>query len=284
MKHFKLLNFTFLSMLYSVNTYANVSGTCNSSGTCLWEIDSSGTLTVSAAEGTENVSMDDYVCEGASTCSALAGNRPWEDYIKQIQNIVIEDKISKIGKNAFQNASNVKTVSGMKDVKEIPYDSFFYCTALQSVEMPNVEIIGTGAFTSVPSGAVILYQGTAPINCTSSSNLPANNIFVGTNFQGTSLCGKTVKKCDGFVKSAECVSDCGSGYLGKEMKCINDTEGCGTGYVLKDNTCIREGADCGAGYAYDDIYNECLRKRYTLPEADAATSDDNENMIEWIFE
>ena len=31
-------------------------------------------------------------------------------------------------------------------------------------------------------------------------------------------------------------------------------------------------------------YGYCYRKRYSLPEADAATSDDNENMIEWIFE
>ena len=31
-------------------------------------------------------------------------------------------------------------------------------------------------------------------------------------------------------------------------------------------------------------YDYCYRKRYTLPEADAATSNDNENMIEWIFE
>jgi hypothetical protein len=35
---------------------------------------------------------------------------------------------------------------------------------------------------------------------------------------------------------------------------------------------------------YTSYYGFCTRKRYTLPEADAATSDDNENMIEWIFE
>ncbi|MBR1399918.1 MAG: hypothetical protein IJ564_07095 [Alphaproteobacteria bacterium] len=31
-------------------------------------------------------------------------------------------------------------------------------------------------------------------------------------------------------------------------------------------------------------YGYCYRVRYTLPEADELTSDDNENMIEWIFE
>ena len=31
-------------------------------------------------------------------------------------------------------------------------------------------------------------------------------------------------------------------------------------------------------------YGYCYRIRYTLPEADELTSDDNENMIEWIFE
>ena len=54
-------------------------------------------------------------------------------------------------------------------------------------------------------------------------------------------------------------------------------------YANVSGTCNSSGT-CLWKYAYDDIYNECLRKRYTLPEADAATSDDNENMIEWIFE
>ena len=44
-------------------------------------------------------------------------------------------------------------------------------------------------------------------------------------------------------------------------------------------TCIGK---CTEGYTF--YYGYCLRTRYTLPEADEATSDDNENSIEWIFE
>ena len=35
---------------------------------------------------------------------------------------------------------------------------------------------------------------------------------------------------------------------------------------------------------YQDECLEVVKLRYTLQEADEATSDDNENMIEWIFE
>ncbi|MBR1399764.1 MAG: hypothetical protein IJ564_06305 [Alphaproteobacteria bacterium] len=42
---------------------------------------------------------------------------------------------------------------------------------------------------------------------------------------------------------------------------------------------------CWEGYyPTNQGYCKIIKLRYTLPEADAATSNDNENMIEWIFE
>ena len=56
---------------------------------------------------------------------------------------------------------------------------------------------------------------------------------------------------------------------------------CPDGYVFADNSCVED--KCEAGF--EKLDGECVAKlRYTIPEADAATSNDNENMIEWIFE
>ena len=51
--------------------------------------------------------------------------------------------------------------------------------------------------------------------------------------------------------------------------------------MFADNSCVED--KCEAGF--EKLDGECVAKlRYTIPEADAATSNDNENMIEWIFE
>ncbi|MBR1399081.1 MAG: leucine-rich repeat protein [Alphaproteobacteria bacterium] len=52
---------------------------------------------------------------------------------------------------------------------------------------------------------------------------------------------------------------------------------------------IQSGVGCVSGcfegyYPTNKGYCKVIKLRYTIPEADAATSDDNENMIEWIFE
>ncbi len=48
---------------------------------------------------------------------------------------------------------------------------------------------------------------------------------------------------------------------------------------------MKNGEIVGCMDGYDLSDGICAPKlRYTLPEADAATSNDNENMIEWIFE
>ncbi len=54
---------------------------------------------------------------------------------------------------------------------------------------------------------------------------------------------------------------------------------CGEKFVQAGVGCV---SSCYSGYS--SYYGYCMRTRYTLPEANAATSDDNENTIEWIFE
>ena len=65
------------------------------------------------------------------------------------------------------------------------------------------------------------------------------------------------------------IPDCETGI------CAN----CGDKFVQAGVGCV---SSCYTGYT--SYYGFCTRTRYTLPEADAATSNDNENTIEWIFE
>ncbi|MBR3661879.1 MAG: hypothetical protein IKN67_01210, partial [Alphaproteobacteria bacterium] len=101
----------------------------------------------------------------------------------------------------------------------------------------------------------------------------------GCSSSNREMCGT----CDNYIKRGiGCVGNCGDGYLGKEGKCIENSSGCGFNYLGKEGKCIENSSGCG--FNYKEIYGFCERIRYSLPEADAATSNDNENMIEWIFE
>ncbi|MBR3663021.1 MAG: hypothetical protein IKN67_07075, partial [Alphaproteobacteria bacterium] len=61
-----------------------------------------------------------------------------------------------------------------------------------------------------------------------------------------------------------------------------DCGSCGEKFVQAGAGCVD---NCWDGYyPTNQGYCKIIKLRYTLPEADAATSNDNENMIEWIFE
>ena len=260
--------FALFMYLQSCAAHAEIptSGTCNNEGTCLWKLDEKGTLTISAKEGAKEVSMDNYECDGQVTCSSKAGNRPWEASMADIQNIVVGDNIVKLGDNAFQFATNLKTVTGMKDVKILgdnsaSSDVFAYARNLTHIDMPSVTSIGNKAFY----GATNL----------SSVNMPNVSSIGREAFYGASKLTYVNMPDDvtlaSGVFSSSGVPDCGK----KDGACIN----CGNQYIMPFVGCV---ADCG--YGFTSYYGYCLRTRYTLPEADEATSDDNENMIEWIFE
>ncbi|MBR3662776.1 MAG: leucine-rich repeat domain-containing protein [Alphaproteobacteria bacterium] len=120
----------------------------------------------------------------------------------------------------------------------------FSGTSLISIDLPNVQEIGGVAFYSTKS---LRYAG-IPEDVTYDSDSYLNrDTFAGSKLAN---CRKT--------------GDCGS---------------CGEKFVQSGVGCV---SSCYTGYT--SYYGFCTRTRYTLPEADAATSDDFENTIEWIFE
>ena len=110
-----------------------------------------------------------------------------------------------------------------------------------------------------------------------------------------------------YYEDGKCVSECKDGYIkGKTNRghdaCFPSEMGCGYNQKIVNGQCVTRssGDDCGDGYedengmcvgiskceaGFEKVDGECVGKlRYTIPEADEATSNDNENMIEWIFE
>ena len=58
---------------------------------------------------------------------------PWKDYVEVVENIVIEDDVTRIGNYAFYGCSGLTTVTIGSGVTYIGYDAFFNCT--------NVEVV-----------------------------------------------------------------------------------------------------------------------------------------------
>ena len=128
-------------------------------------------------------------------------------------------------------------------------------------------------------------------NCTGYSSLleydetgHATNTYTSGDFSFEGCEGAVLGKCTSYGAYGVCIDPvliclgrdgsltCSDGFLKKNGICIDKSRGCGNGYLELDNRCEKESN------------MQEIKLRYTLPEADEATSNDNENTIEWIFE
>ena len=112
-----------------------VNGTCTecSEKSVKWKFDeATGTLTI---YGTGP--MEDYA----------SNNRPWESHKDDIQNVVIGNGVTTIGKYAFYDCKSLTSVTIPDSITSIGYSAFKYCTSLTSLTIPDsVTIIGDYAF------------------------------------------------------------------------------------------------------------------------------------------
>jgi hypothetical protein len=135
-------------------------GTCGENLT--WEL----TGTVLTIKGTGM--MTDYSSETKS---------PWySEYSETILQVIIEDGVENIGTNAFENCSNLESVTIGNGVKSIEMHAFSNCAGLATVEFAEgskLETIGMRAFS---------VAGLANIN------IPASVTSIGDS--GFSLCSK----------------------------------------------------------------------------------------------
>ncbi len=210
---------------------------------------------------TNGVYSDSVKCTYDETSKTLtiSGNGPMGnyDYVskndsstapwveKDIVHAVVEKGVTTIGDRVFKALYNLEDVTGLENIESVGERAFYNASSLKSIDLPNVQSIGTNAFYRTQS---LQYAG-----------LPEDVVFAVPSNGKDVFMGSGIPNC----KTGDCGS-CGEKFVQAGTGCVS---GCFDGY-----------------YPTNQGYCKIIKLRYTLPEADAATSDDNENMIEWIFE
>ena len=135
----KLLQVLFLIVVFvmaSTSSYYVKAADIVAQGDCgdniTWTLDSEGTLTIS---GSGDMYTDDKAVS------------PWIDYKDQVTNVVFNGEITYISARAFQEHTNLKSITLPDSVTEIGLRAFAECPNLETVNMPkNLVQIGMGAF------------------------------------------------------------------------------------------------------------------------------------------
>ena len=75
--------------------------------------------------------------------------RPWNDYVEEVENIVIEEGVKGIGSSAFKGCENLTTVTIPASVMNIGKGAFDNCSGLTTITFPaSMRTIGNYAFGS----------------------------------------------------------------------------------------------------------------------------------------
>ena len=259
----------------------NPSGTCGTN--CNWVLEN-GKLSIT---GSGKMSNFNPRCGG--TPMVCTSDSPWLEYKSQIKSVDIQG-VSDVGGGAFFNFPIEKLTLG-NTITGINWDAFSGAP-IKTLELPpNLTYIGAQAFEGAPLKTIIISDKITTINSDALGSNPstlknANIICRGDNCDRVKeLFKKYVVESwvDGqYVYTPTDISS--SVVLAGEDNCDS------AGYYWSGKFCHNRPTDgsmieCDEGwYATNKDVCARIKLRYTLPEADEATSDDYENMIEWIFE
>ena len=120
------------------------SGTCGTSAT--WTLDGAYTLTISGT--------------GAMTDYESSDDQPWYGYRDKIKAVVVEDGITRIGKNSLCELKNAESITIPSGVTTIPSSAFFDDSALTSITISaSVTQIGDWAFDCCDALTDVYYGG-----------------------------------------------------------------------------------------------------------------------------
>ena len=106
-------------------------------------------------------------------------NRPWKDYVAEVENIIINEGVRSIGDNAFTSCSALTSVTIPASVTSIGESAFKNCTSLTSITIPSgVTSIDDNAFdgceklatVTIPSSVTYIGLWTFQ-NCTSLTSI-----------------------------------------------------------------------------------------------------------------
>ncbi|MBR3662554.1 MAG: leucine-rich repeat domain-containing protein [Alphaproteobacteria bacterium] len=292
MKHLIFISFLTLIFANSVlaETVSCINGVredgitaCDKCGdNCDWKIEN-GKLSIS---GSGN--MYDYQYKEVNGWWHYVNSddrNPWLGY--NITSIDI-DGVSNVGKGNFAFMTGVKSVNINPPVQTVSFDAFWGTHSLESVTLSDsVNSIGQGAFQSNSLKNIIIPD---TVNSFGGDSFGRNGESL-SNLQiiclgGKESCEKMKKRLQNYYYGGGKDGEWRKISLYNNISAANEQQ-CNSGnYYWNGVECVREPdiskRTCCPVCA--DLDGYCSRIRYTLPEADELTSNDNENMIEWIFE
>lgn len=141
----KILFVSFL--LFPLYVHADIASGSDCGESCSWSISDDGTLTISGKGA-----MYDYNYPN----SVAVTPTPWDAYKDKVQNIKIENGITRIGSHAFYALTSKDNIEIPKSVTTLANDAFFHVTTPEIIVPDSVTSIGTGAFKGISSAQITL--------------------------------------------------------------------------------------------------------------------------------
>ena len=306
----KRLRFLSLFVLFANTAMAeNPSGTCGTN--CNWVIEN-GKLSITGGANGEIGTMDNYPMTLDSGPWIWYNESPWKNYAESITSVDVKG-VSYIGNGAFGSLRNVTSVNLGDTITRIGNQAFDG-TNLTSVEFPDsLKYVDSWAFSGNPNlvsvkcsdslerigaGAFFAYRGNLDINIPDTTDISSyyafgtrnvNIVCMGSEETCAAMRQRLSHYCintgvNGCQKEEDFIDLSGHVVLANESQC-NSAKYYWTGSMCSNRPTDGSAIECDEGW-YVTNKDVCARikLRYTLPEADEATSDDNENTIEWIFE
>ncbi|MBR3662899.1 MAG: leucine-rich repeat domain-containing protein [Alphaproteobacteria bacterium] len=272
MKHLPLL--LILTLFFEISeSLAQDEINCNANQqscgqSCCWSVENTKLVITGGKDGTIGT-MDDYAW------GRTGQNTQWPANITSIYVSGVEN----IGSEAFRNMRKVTDITIGDSVKTVGHGAFDNDNNLRYVDFGDaVTSIGSEAFQDAAQLIQIIVPDTLEDinnNSLGSGNIVSRNIQI--------ICRGDKASCSGVYEKLLNYK----GYDATSVLSYANYEQCISGNYYWDGTkCVREPdvskrACCPV---CADLDGYCSRIRYTIPEADELTSNDNENMIEWIFE
>ena len=218
-----------------------------------------GTVTITATKNYGNATFDSHRYFAKTSWE---GNqyRDADGNPIAINNIIIDGFTSFAGDSFHGSNVQISGKDGILNLNNIDWNAFTSDTLAGNVIWSGNSYGGLNHGVKIAGNLIIEDTATVSGSEGSFSLLSGGKVF----------CKTDLAKCQELLEAA--------GATQSVLTAIESfPEGCET---------LSLNADCAEckNSNFSLEYGYCYRKRYTLPEADAATSDDFENTIEWIFE
>jgi hypothetical protein len=200
------------------------------------------------------------------------GDNQWVQTLKEVE---FGDSLESIGRQAFFG-NDLTSLELPDSLNSIGYGAFVG-NRLTSLIMSDSADVATYAFTFNDANAEVVCRGEVATCKSILEELNGGGVFTGITYNASGI--KNIS-FDSYVK----------GYRAGNVVSAGADVCNALKHYYDGTTCLRKPANandmlCAAGYYFNSA-EECIpiKTRFTMPEADALTTNDNNNWVEWTFE